>query len=309
MKSLNPSFVTLNRAAIAAAVLLTAGSVAALAQSSTSQGSSMNDTSNNNNSNYNNSSSSSSSNMGQNGSDMSSTSNSDMSSNMNSSSNDQSNNDKLSWGDRRFVHKAAKDGKAEVALGQLAAEKASNPDVRSFAQQLIQDHEAADAQLMQLASQKNVKMDSKEDGKDHTYNRLSKKSGQDFDREFVDHAVKMHQDDVKDFEKEAKDAKDPDVRNFAAQVLPKLREHLAMAQRLQQSIVPTGRSDNSSGRSDWNSSTSSSTGANGSMTSSTGTSESSDLSGSSATGGSTGATSSTSGATSNGTSSSTSSTQ
>jgi putative membrane protein len=156
--------------------------------------------------------------------------------------------DKLSWGDRRFVTKAADGGQAEVQLAELAAQRAMNPEVKSFAQKLVDDHTKVNSELMSLASQKNVKVDV-DDDKDRAYNRLNKKSGSEFDQEFVEHMVDEHEKDVKMFEKAASDAKDPEVRAFASKHVADLREHLQQAQSLRQSVMPTGRTDSSSGRS------------------------------------------------------------
>ena len=156
--------------------------------------------------------------------------------------------DKLSWGDRRFVTKAADGGQAEVQLAELAAQRAMNPEVKSFAQKLVDDHTKVNSELMSLASQKNVKVDV-DDDKDRAYNRLNKKSGSEFDQEFVEHMIDEHEKDVKMFEKAASDAKDPEVRAFASKHVTDLREHLQQAQSLRQSVMPTGRTDSSSGRS------------------------------------------------------------
>ncbi len=164
-----------------------------------------------------------------------------------SSSSSSRSSDKLSWSDKRFVTKAADDGQDEVQLAQLAAQKASNPDVRNFAQQLVQDHTQVNSELMSIASTKNVKLD-KDNGQDRTYRRLSKASGNEFDREFIEHMVDEHEKDIKMFEKAASNAKDTEIRQFASKHVDHLRQHLAQAQQLQQSIVPTGRTDSDSWR-------------------------------------------------------------
>jgi putative membrane protein len=155
---------------------------------------------------------------------------------------------KLGWGDRRFVTKAADAGMTELQLAQLAAERASNADVRSYAQKLVQDHSKVNSELTTLAGQKNVKIDT-DDDQDRIYKRLSKKSGAEFDQEFVEHMVDEHEKDVKMFEKASTDAKDPEIRAFASRHVEHLREHLTKAQNLQQTVMPTGRMDSSSGRS------------------------------------------------------------
>ena len=152
---------------------------------------------------------------------------------------------KLGWMDRRFVTKAADGGQAEVQMAQLAAEKASNPEVKAFAQKLVDDHSKVNEELKTIAGQKNVKLDDDAD-KDRAYKRLSRKSGLEFDQEFVEHMVDEHEKDVKLFEKAAKDAKDADLRSFAAKHVDHLREHLRQAESLRQSVMPTGRTDNNS---------------------------------------------------------------
>ncbi|MEO5960890.1 MAG: DUF4142 domain-containing protein [Opitutaceae bacterium] len=154
--------------------------------------------------------------------------------------------EKLSWSDKRFVTKAADGGQAEVQIAQLAADRASNPDVKSFAQKLVADHTAVNSELTTIASTKRVDLD-KDEGQDRFYRRLSKKSGMDFDREFIEHMVDEHEKDVKMFDKASQDAKDADIRSFASKHVAHLREHLQQAQSLQQSSMATGRMDNSSG--------------------------------------------------------------
>jgi putative membrane protein len=180
---------------------------------------------------------------------------------------------RLSWSDRRFVTKAADGGHDEIQLAQLAAQRATNAEVRSFAQKLVDDHTKVNSELMTIASQKNVKVD-KDDDKDRAYKRLSKKTGSEFDQEFVEHMIDEHEKDIKQFEKAASDAKDADVRAFASKHVADLRSHLQQAQGLRQSLMPTGRMDDSSGRSTPGGPTTSDTSTSTTTPSSTSTSTS-----------------------------------
>jgi putative membrane protein len=58
--------------------------------------------------------------------------------------------------DSSFLKDAAHDGAMEVQVGRLAVDKTTNPDVKQFAQRLIDDHSKANSELMALASQKGV---------------------------------------------------------------------------------------------------------------------------------------------------------
>lgn len=157
------------------------------------------------------------------------------------------NSGKLGFMDKRFVTKAADDGLAEVQIAQLAADRATNPEVKSYAQKLVTDHTAVNQELMGIASSKGVSLD-KDDGQDRAYRALAKKSGADFDREFVEHMIDGHEKAIKMFEKASTEAKDADLRSFASKHVGHLKEHLTQAQSLRQSTMPTGRDDDNSGR-------------------------------------------------------------
>jgi putative membrane protein len=58
--------------------------------------------------------------------------------------------------DRKFVMEAAHGGMMEVHLGRMAADKATNPDVKAFGQRMVDDHSKANSELMALASQKGI---------------------------------------------------------------------------------------------------------------------------------------------------------
>jgi putative membrane protein len=148
---------------------------------------------------------------------------------------------KLSHGDRKFIEEAAKGGMAEVQLGKLAAEKAENPQVKQFGQRMVDDHTKANSQLQQLASTKNVQLPQDIDRSHRReYERLQKLSGTDFDREYMKHMVSDHKKDVKEFQKTAKSAKDPDLKNFAQTTLPTLEEHLRQAQTDEAAVKSSG---------------------------------------------------------------------
>lgn len=144
---------------------------------------------------------------------------------------------KLDHRDRKFVESAAQGGMFEVQVGQLAVSKASDPNVKSFAQMLVEQHTQANNELTQLANAKGVEMPAApKHSQRREIEKLGKRSGADFDQHFVrEVGIKAHEKDIKSFQKAAKDLKDPDLRGFAQKTLPMLQNHLAAAQRLPQS--------------------------------------------------------------------------
>jgi putative membrane protein len=146
---------------------------------------------------------------------------------------------KLDREDLTFARMAAEGGMGEVELGQLAQQRASSPDVKQFGQRMVTDHQQANAQLESIATGKGVTMPKTVDpDQKKLRTRLEKANGASFDREYVRGMVQDHQKDVKLFQREAQNGKDPELRSFAQQTLPILQDHLQMAQQLQSQMSP-----------------------------------------------------------------------
>jgi putative membrane protein len=136
--------------------------------------------------------------------------------------------------DKSFMHDAALGNLEAEELGRLAAEKASNPDVKSFGQKMADDHKQANDALKQVASSLQFEPPSKPSSRAKSEKaRLEKLSGADFDREFLDVVVKQHQKDVSLFERESRRGAAPaGLKSFAGSTLKGLQDHIKMAQDL-----------------------------------------------------------------------------
>jgi len=145
--------------------------------------------------------------------------------------------DQLSRADRKFMQSAAEDGMFEVEVAQLASSKASSPDVKNFATTMVNDHTNANNELVQLANSKKVELPAAPPrSKRNDIEKMGKLTGAEFDQRFVrEVGIKDHQKDIKDFENASKKVKDPELKAWVDKTLPKLREHLALAQKLPQS--------------------------------------------------------------------------
>jgi len=137
--------------------------------------------------------------------------------------------------DQQFLRHAASDGLAEVQLGQMAAEQATNPEVQRFGQRMVTDHTKANQELMALAQSKNISIPKEIDKKHQkTAEALAKKHGTSFDREYMRDMVTDHEKAVQLFTTAAKEGHDADVKAFANKTLPTLQEHLQMARQFTQ---------------------------------------------------------------------------
>jgi len=143
--------------------------------------------------------------------------------------------------DQHFVVEAAKGGMAEVELGQLASQKASSDQVKQFAQRMVTDHGKANDELKTLAQNKNITLPTAVDAKDKAFqDRLSKMSGEQFDRMYMQHMLADHRKDVGAFRVESTSGKDADVKSWAAKTLPTLEEHLKLAQDANKAVGTSG---------------------------------------------------------------------
>lgn len=148
----------------------------------------------------------------------------------------------LTSSDRKFVMEAAHGGMAEVELGKMAAEKGSADAVKQFGKRMADDHGKAADELKQLAQQKGITLPMDLDAKHKQLrDRLAKLSGAEFDRAYANEMVKDHKKDVADFKREAKSAKDADLKSWAGKTLPTLEDHLKQAQDMQAQVKSAPR--------------------------------------------------------------------
>ncbi len=140
----------------------------------------------------------------------------------------------LSHQDSSFLKDAAEGGNAEVAASQIAVNQSANAEVKSFAQEMIDDHGKAGAELKTLAEQKGVKVSDTPSATEKLQIKLlSERKGASFDQHYADSiGVKAHEDTVKLFQKEVDKGTDADVKAWAQKTLPALQHHLEMAQGL-----------------------------------------------------------------------------
>jgi putative membrane protein len=127
--------------------------------------------------------------------------------------------------DKTFLKKAAKGGMMEVAMGKLASEQGQSADVKKFGERMVTDHSKANDQLKSIAAKKGVKLPSK---------KLSEKWKSD--KDYMDAMVKDHEKDLAEFQEEAKEGTDPDLKEFAETTAKVIQEHLDLAKETQSKL-------------------------------------------------------------------------
>jgi|RhiMethySRZTD1v2_1073278.scaffolds.fasta_scaffold17664_9 putative membrane protein len=179
--------------------------------------------------------------------------------------------DNVSSGDKDFVKDIASASIAEVELGRMALDKAVNPDVKKFAQMMVDDHTKANEELTTFASQNNIAVPSAPDDKHNDLrDKLAQKTGAEFDKDYMDAMVDGHQDvadklesridkdTLTKYKAEARDASGNKVdtkveatavtpeksdnpvtmglNSWAAKTYPVVRAHLDAAKKLQDTV-------------------------------------------------------------------------
>ena len=135
----------------------------------------------------------------------------------------------LSSSDYKFACEAAHGGLFEVQAGNLAATKATDPQVKQFAQQMVTDHRQADSQLTAIASREGATLPtSLTKSESEKLQKLQGLSGKDFDEAYVKDMVSDHKKDLSAFRDEAKDADSPEIKTFAASTATVIQNHLNM---------------------------------------------------------------------------------
>jgi putative membrane protein len=139
--------------------------------------------------------------------------------------------------DAKFATDAANGGLAEVALGKLAQTKATNAQVKSFADMMVTDHTKVNDELAAIAKTKNITLPTAPDA-DHQkkLDDLSKLSGKDFDKAYVDAMVDGHKKTLDLMQMAAKDCKDADLKAFAAKTAPVVQTHLDAINKIHDSM-------------------------------------------------------------------------
>ncbi|AMY08157.1 putative outer membrane protein [Luteitalea pratensis] len=97
--------------------------------------------------------------------------------------------------DDDFVADVVMKNMAEIALARIALDNSTNPDVRSFAQRLIDDHGAAGTRLKSVVSGSPIEWPTQLAEKHgETADALAGKRGPEFDREYLQATINGHQD-------------------------------------------------------------------------------------------------------------------
>lgn len=134
----------------------------------------------------------------------------------------------LSSNDRSFILQATSGGTTEVELSKIALQDSATPDVKVFAQKMIEDHEKA-AKELGMISAKLGAAPPKPTGPTADITRFGTLKGEMLDKAYIGKMVDGHKGAIALFEKQARSADAAELKQFAGSALPVLKEHLKLA--------------------------------------------------------------------------------
>lgn len=137
---------------------------------------------------------------------------------------------------QEFAQTVANSDAFEIQSSELAAQRAARQDVKDFAAMMVRDHTMTTEQLTTLAPQialtpPTPSLDAAKQGQ---IDSLRGQNGAAFDAAYLDAQVAAHTEAVALFERYASGGEPGPLRDWAAETLPKLREHLTHVQTLAQ---------------------------------------------------------------------------
>ena len=138
------------------------------------------------------------------------------------------------YAEKGFVSKALEGDNTQVQLGQLAEQKSQSSDVKQLAQKLVADDSQMNEKWFKPVAQQlgisEPKSPSKKDKK--TVEKLQGLSSTDFDSQYLTMVLKDHQKDLKDFQDEAQNAQNPNVKQVAQQGANVISQHIQLIEQI-----------------------------------------------------------------------------
>lgn len=137
--------------------------------------------------------------------------------------------------DQEFIQAAAVLAWEEVRMAEFGGRRAMRPEVRGFARELAGQHKALRNEVEALATRKGVLLPTSESRSAET-DAIATSSGRGFDERFIEWAKTRKSTALQLFERAATECRDPELRQFAGRMLPRLQAQHEHARRLRRAV-------------------------------------------------------------------------
>jgi putative membrane protein len=132
---------------------------------------------------------------------------------------------------------------AEIESSQLAAKQGASKEVRSLADRLVRDHARMQQEIRDLAKKLNISAappspDPYAEEHLELMEKLTSKTGTDFDREFIGEQIEMHDELLADLTtKFIPSVQSPELRAHLETMTPSIQAHLDLLRATQKQIA------------------------------------------------------------------------
>ncbi len=145
----------------------------------------------------------------------------------------------MSKREEAFLKEAALSNFLEIRMGEIAAEKGSTQEVKDMGRRLKKDHSSFLKEMKRFAEEEGIGIPENIDGKhSRLIEKISKRSGEEFDRMFVETIVQEHEKEVKKFSEKSEEIEHPQLQEIVSRTLPKLEQHLEHARKVRERLHP-----------------------------------------------------------------------
>lgn len=139
----------------------------------------------------------------------------------------------------RFISKLSTLQSEEARISAIAAQRATNDQVRTFADQVQTASNARDKELAQLAQARSILLPTGKDSGDlaEESEKWQKKDAEDFDEDYVKRVLRIQKNSLDALEDYAKDDdSDPELVAFAHKHVQELQETIRQAESLEKQV-------------------------------------------------------------------------
>lgn len=150
--------------------------------------------------------------------------------------------DSLSMADRTFITSAAEANLAEIETAKMIEQKSKDPGVKDFAKRMVTDHTQASQSLATVAQMTGVTLPAAPSAADRTRaNELERLSGAKLNKTYLRDELAGHKQVISDFESEIEHGQNEAAKNYAAQTLPTLQDHIRIAEDVAGKMEMSGK--------------------------------------------------------------------
>jgi putative membrane protein len=135
--------------------------------------------------------------------------------------------------DKIFLRKSAEVGIAEVKMGQLAADKGSSDDVKSFGSKMVADRTQLSTEMKPIADSMGIRLPKDMNKEDKArYEQLASLSGEEFDKAYILTMLQDHRKDFREFHEELMGTNDPVLKAEIEKGEGVIRDHMHLAVKM-----------------------------------------------------------------------------